>query len=148
MRQDHNGLEVLDLSECRALLANAAIGRIVFTDRALPAVQPVGYVFDGEDVVIRTARDGRLAGAVSDAVVAFEVDEFDTAARTGWSVVIVGRARPALSDERIRALKDLTPECRVSGDRDRFITIHPQMISGRRISAEQAASGVTAPDPG
>ena len=36
-----NGMEILDSAESRRLLASVPIGRIVFTDRALPAVQPV-----------------------------------------------------------------------------------------------------------
>ncbi|MGH8964472.1 MAG: pyridoxamine 5'-phosphate oxidase family protein, partial [Actinomycetes bacterium] len=75
----------LDEAECLSLLAGKTIGRIVFTDSALPAAQPVTYFLDGEEVVFRTGGGGKLAAATRGAVVAFEVDEFDTGSHTGWS---------------------------------------------------------------
>ena len=54
MRLDQGGLEILDDGECRALLAATPLGRVVFTDRALPAILPVNYVLAGGDVIIRT----------------------------------------------------------------------------------------------
>ncbi|MEU8385537.1 pyridoxamine 5'-phosphate oxidase family protein, partial [Streptosporangium sp. NPDC048865] len=54
MKLDSVGLQILSRQECLTLLASTSIGRIVFTDRALPAVQPVGFVLDGEDIVIGT----------------------------------------------------------------------------------------------
>ncbi|RSM85132.1 hypothetical protein DMH04_17640 [Kibdelosporangium aridum] len=38
---DGAGLEVLNEAECLHLLASASVGRIVFSDRALPAVLPM-----------------------------------------------------------------------------------------------------------
>ncbi|WP_308211793.1 pyridoxamine 5'-phosphate oxidase family protein [Actinoallomurus soli] len=84
---DSGGLEVLGRQECLALLGAVPIGRIVFTDRALPAVWPVNFALSGGDVVIRTMAGSKPAAAARGAVVAFEADEFDpvrrdTAART------------------------------------------------------------------
>lgn len=87
MQLDQSGLEILDEDECRALLARAVIGRIVFTHHALPAIQPVNFALSDGDIVIRTSRRSRLATAASDTVVAFEIDDFDAEKRTGWSVV-------------------------------------------------------------
>ena len=39
-----------------ALLASAPVGRIVFTRGALPAIHPVNFVVDGDDVVITHER--------------------------------------------------------------------------------------------
>ncbi|MEV0831043.1 pyridoxamine 5'-phosphate oxidase family protein [Nonomuraea rubra] len=66
-----------------------------FTDRALPAVQPVAFHLDGERIVIRTGIGSKLAAATRNAVVAFEADEFDPEERTGWSVTVIGHARGA-----------------------------------------------------
>jgi len=93
MTMDSVGLRVPSRAECVDLLASTSIGRIVFTDRALPAVQPVNFVLDGENVVIRTGLGTRLAAAAHNTVVAFEADEFDEAGRTGWSVTVIGHAR-------------------------------------------------------
>ena len=47
-------LEVLDEAECRRLLGTASIGRIAFTEGAMPAIQPASYALRGEDVFIPT----------------------------------------------------------------------------------------------
>ena len=47
MRLDAHGLEILDREDCLGLLASVPLGRVVFTDRALPAIQPVNFVLDG-----------------------------------------------------------------------------------------------------
>ncbi|GAA3796285.1 pyridoxamine 5'-phosphate oxidase family protein [Sphaerisporangium flaviroseum] len=136
MTLDSAGLQVLSRAECLALLASVPVGRIVFTDRALPAVQPVGFVLDGEDVVIRTTAGSRLAFAARNAVVAFEADEFDARMSTGWSVTMVGHARAVqdLAEIERLSLLPLTPWA--PGAREQFIVMCPQEISGRRIHAE------------
>ena len=85
--------ELCDLKrvECFRLLASGRIGRVVFTDAALPAVQPVAYFLDDEEVVFRTRNGSKLAAATRHAIVGFEVDEFDLQARTGWSVLGIGQ---------------------------------------------------------
>jgi nitroimidazol reductase NimA-like FMN-containing flavoprotein (pyridoxamine 5'-phosphate oxidase superfamily) len=132
MKVDSAGLEVLSPEECLALLASVPIGRIVFTDRALPAVQPVNFHLDGQDIVIRTAIGSKLAAAARNSIVAFEADEFDAEIRTGWSVTAVGPARSASDpQEMIRLMRlPLTPW--VPG-RDHFIVMRAEQISGRRI---------------
>lgn len=77
---------------CLALLTSVPIGRVVYTDQALPAVTPVNFVLVGDEVTILTASGSALAAAVRGAVVAFQADRIDPATRTGWSVTIVGRA--------------------------------------------------------
>ena len=67
---DRAGLEVLAREECLQLLAEAPIGRIVFTDHALPAVQPVNFAMLGTDIIIRTSPESKLAQAIRDTVVA------------------------------------------------------------------------------
>ena len=56
---DRAGLEVL-AREVFQLLAEAPIGRIVFTDHALPAVQPVNFAMLGTDIIIRTSPESKL----------------------------------------------------------------------------------------
>ncbi|MEV4399798.1 pyridoxamine 5'-phosphate oxidase family protein [Nonomuraea sp. NPDC049607] len=79
MRLDSSGLQVLSEEECFLLLSSVPIGRIVFTDRALPAVQPVNFCLDGRSIVIRAVTGSKLAAATRRAVVAFEADDFDAA---------------------------------------------------------------------
>src|SRR5215212_3746728 len=51
---DAAGMEILDAAESRRLLGSVPIGRVVFTDRAMPAVQPVNFVVHDGAVVFRT----------------------------------------------------------------------------------------------
>lgn len=135
MTLDSAGLQVLEREECLTLLASVPVGRIVFTDRALPAVQPVNFVLDGDRIVIRTTAGSRLASAAGDAVVAFEADEFDALSRTGWSVTMVGHARAVRDRTEIAELSLLPLTPWAPGGRERFIVLHVQQISGRRIHA-------------
>lgn len=142
MPLDDSGLEILSPEECRALLAEAPLGRIVFTDRALPAIQPVNYTLADGDVVIRTSPSSRLATAAADVIVAFEIDDFDTGTRTGWSVVVVGHARTVTAPDEQVALRSLPLRSWAPGGRDHFIRVHPQIISGRRVLDRLERSGM------
>ncbi|GAA0405104.1 pyridoxamine 5'-phosphate oxidase family protein [Microbispora corallina] len=134
MKLDATGLEILAPEECLDLLASTPIGRIVFTDRALPAVQPVNFCLDDGTIVIRTAIGSKLAAAARNTVVAFEADEFDPATRTGWSVTAVGHARAASEPAEIERLAALPLTPWAPGSHDHFIVMTPEQISGRRIN--------------
>jgi uncharacterized protein len=131
--RDSEGLEVLGRQECLALLGVAVIGRIVFTDRALPAVRPVNFVLSGGDIVIRTGPGSKLAAAARDAVVAFEVDDFDAVSGTGWSVVVTGQARVVAGAGELDRLRALPLWVWAPGERGHFLAIRPELICGRRI---------------
>jgi nitroimidazol reductase NimA-like FMN-containing flavoprotein (pyridoxamine 5'-phosphate oxidase superfamily) len=133
-------LEVLSRAECLALAATMPIGRIVFTDRALPAVQPVNFVIDDGCVIVRTTQGSKLAAATRNAIVAFEVDEFDARSTTGWSVTMVGRAQAVRDPDETARLARL-PHAWAPGRRDRFIHIRPEHIDGRRIPVRPRTPG-------
>ena len=86
-------LEELNRRQCLDRLQTVRVGRLVFTEDALPAVQPVNFRLWRDDVVIRVAGGAKLAAAVHNLVVAFEADELDPDLRTGWSVTVVGHAQ-------------------------------------------------------
>jgi nitroimidazol reductase NimA-like FMN-containing flavoprotein (pyridoxamine 5'-phosphate oxidase superfamily) len=128
-----SGLEVLSPEECLALAGSVPIGRIVFTERALPAVQPVNFVLDDGCVVIRTTEGTKLAAATRHAIVAFEVDQIDSDTRSGWSVTLVGRAETVRDPTEFARLERLRLRSWAPGNRDRFIRIRPEFVSGRRL---------------
>src|SRR5690242_12797074 len=75
-------LEELSPQECMRLLRSIAVGRIVFTARALPAVRPVCHLVDGDDIVIRADDGAPIVSALKSAsgsVVAYEADAIDPA---------------------------------------------------------------------
>lgn len=138
MHLDDSGMEILGKDECRLLLYQATIGRIVFTHQALPAIQPVNFVLHGGNIVVKASRASRLATAAADAIVAFEVDDVDAGARTGWSVVAVGPAHRATAPTEIAELAQLQLRSWAPGEREEFIVIRPRLISGRRIPGKKS----------
>jgi uncharacterized protein len=136
MNVDSAELEILTPAECLALAATAPIGRIVFTDRALPAVQPVNFVIDNGNIIIRTTQGSKLAAATRNAIVAFETDHFDAQATTGWSVTMIGRAQAIRDPNETNRLARLPLHTWAPGRRDRYIRIHPEHINGRRIPTQ------------
>lgn len=82
--------ETLTEVACRQLLTEVAVGRLVFTARALPAIQPVPFTVHEERIVIPVQTGSTLAVACRDAVVAFQTDGCRPDGRTTWSVTVVG----------------------------------------------------------
>lgn len=128
-------LAVLDEHECRRLLPTAVIGRLAFTEGALPTIQPVSFGLVGDQLVIPTRVGSKVAAASKGAVVAFEVDAFDPDAHTGWNVTIVGPSRVVTVDSEIAALDalGLTPWAPTS--QRCYVTVGIHIIRGRRIEA-------------
>ncbi|WP_448623643.1 pyridoxamine 5'-phosphate oxidase family protein [Geodermatophilus sp. URMC 64] len=89
-------LDVIPVDECYALLAGQEVGRIGVNAEHYPLIIPVNYGMDGRTIVIRT-HPGTTLSAASHANVAFEVDEIDRRARTGWSVLVRGQAEELTS---------------------------------------------------
>jgi nitroimidazol reductase NimA-like FMN-containing flavoprotein (pyridoxamine 5'-phosphate oxidase superfamily) len=129
---DRNGLEVLDRDECLRLLRSAPVGRLGFSSGALPAVLPVVFVLDGDRLLVRTVVGSALDTGLRDAVVALEADETQPATRTGWSVVVTGRASEVGAAEAgaldLAALRRWAP----NGD-GRLFAISLDLVSGRRL---------------
>lgn len=119
-------------AECLRLMSTAAVGRIVFTEQALPAVAPVGFVVDGEDVVIPVPPGSRLLAAIRGAIVAFQADDLDAAGRSGWSVTVVGRAR-VVRDPGESAREALRPW--TAGTGAEFILVSCRRVTGQRVGA-------------
>ncbi|MEV4624223.1 pyridoxamine 5'-phosphate oxidase family protein [Asanoa sp. NPDC049573] len=99
----------LSRADCLQLLAACTYGRVVFTERALPAAHPVSYLLDAEEVVFRTAGGGKLAAATLRNIVAFQVDHIDAETETGWSVLGVGQAYEVTDPARLMALMPRLP---------------------------------------
>jgi nitroimidazol reductase NimA-like FMN-containing flavoprotein (pyridoxamine 5'-phosphate oxidase superfamily) len=130
---DRNGLQILERDECFALLAGATVGRIAITSNALPVVLPVNFVLLGDHIVVRTGRGTKLDAATRNTVVAFEVDEVDTADQTGWSVLVTGVARELVAPDEIEAVTAAPPARWAPGPDGRYIAISTDMVSGRRL---------------
>lgn len=137
-------LAVLSREQCLRLIATAPVGRIIYTRHAMPAVELVNFTLDAGDIVIRTAPSGKLLAAIRGAVVAFEADHYDPAARAGWSVTAVGHAREVTDPADIGTLRAAGPRPWAPGDHPYFVRITPGQVTGRYLTA--ADNGLPAPD--
>ena len=133
MRTRRGQLEDLTRAQCLLLLGQATVGRVVYTDGALPAVTPVPYALDGSAIVFRAGADTRLAAGTDGAVVAFEADSIDAQAVTGWSVVVVGIARPVSDDATLARVAQLPLASWGEGDRHHVVRIVASGLQGRRL---------------
>ena len=124
---------MLPEDECRALLASHRIGRVSVTSEALPVIAPVNYLVDGSSIIFRTRRDGMLARACDDTVIAFEIDDLAPDGSAGWSVNVVGIASLLASSEQLRALR-LGLVSAAGDDRDQFVRLRIGLVRGRRIA--------------
>ena len=127
-------LQALTRDDCIMRLAGGRLGRVVFTERALPAIRPVNYAMSGSHVVLRTAADG-LGRRLDGQVVAFEVDDIDDDSGTGWSVVVTGTARLVRVPGELSRLSAVGPITLAGEGHDGTVVITPGDISGRRIAA-------------
>jgi hypothetical protein len=126
-------LEVLGRQQCLALLETVQVGRLVFTEDALPAVQPVNFRLCGDDVVIRVAGGAKLAAAERNFVVAFQADLLDPDLRTGWSVTVVGHAQRITDVDKLVEVSGTFLQPWVDGRRDHFVRIRTERVTGRRL---------------
>jgi nitroimidazol reductase NimA-like FMN-containing flavoprotein (pyridoxamine 5'-phosphate oxidase superfamily) len=130
---DAAGLEILERDECMRLAATGSIGRVVFTEQALPAITPVSYALKDGSIFLRASEGSKLANATNGSVVAFEVDEFDTDFRQGWSVVFVGKAMPVSEEGRLEELSGLPLRGWDAQNSHRLIEVKIELVNGRRL---------------
>jgi nitroimidazol reductase NimA-like FMN-containing flavoprotein (pyridoxamine 5'-phosphate oxidase superfamily) len=127
------GLELLDESEAMRLLAQGEVGRVGVTIGAVPAILPVNYRLLDGCIVFRSSPGSKLAAAASEAIVAFEVDDYHAADRSGWSVLVVGRSEVVHDLDVTFAVLDAGLESFADGPRGAIVRITPTFVSGRRI---------------
>jgi nitroimidazol reductase NimA-like FMN-containing flavoprotein (pyridoxamine 5'-phosphate oxidase superfamily) len=126
-------LSVMPEDECRELLHRGKIGRVSVTHDALPVIAPVNYVMDGNSIVFRTRRDGMLANACDETVIAFEIDDLAGDGSSGWSVNVVGVASLLGLSDQLRALS-LGLVSAAGDDRDQFVRLRIGLVTGRRVT--------------
>lgn len=124
-------LRDLTEQECRGLLHEHRIGRVAWCAADGPAVLPVNYLSDGDSVLFRTSPHTQLARRFSPGPVAFEIDAFDEATRSGWSVVVRGSAE--LLDRDALPPPDSRPDPWAGGTRNVYVRIVVDRVTGRRL---------------
>ena len=98
--QPRQAIELTE-SESWQLLRSVSLGRIVFTQRAMPAIRPVNHLADHQTIIIRSHLGSAIvarASAGDGTVVAYEADEIDPVRHTGWSVIATGLCGTTVTD--------------------------------------------------
>lgn len=130
--------KALTAQEALRLLSQVQFGRVVFTSRAMPAVRPVRHVVAAGQIVIAAGPELVLGspsattppGAAGETIVAYEADQLDVTGCRGWSVVVVGRARPITGEAEASRYRLLLPAMTVP---DQLVAISADVVTGFRV---------------
>jgi hypothetical protein len=125
----------LTVAESWQLLGSVSLGRVVFTQHAMPAIRPVNHLIDDETIIVWSHLGAPIvarAAADDGTVVCYKADELDPVRHTGWSVIATGMARMVREPAAITRYEQLL-EPWAAGRMDYVISIKPQIITGIRL---------------
>ncbi len=113
---------------------SASLGRISVTMNALPVILPILYRVDCDTVWFFSDAATEQHAAVTNAVVAFEVDSFDR--ERGWSVLLIGKSFVSVDSalsarQRDAGLRTLAPVLK-----SELAGIPIEHITGRRFAVQ------------
>jgi len=132
----HPVLETLTRAQCDEHLVGGGVGRVVFSTERGPVALPVNFRFLDGNVVFRTKAATSIASA-TEGLVGFEVDRIDDAMSEGWSVLVTGRSERVDDLAELEELVSLRIEPWAGDDRDVFVRIVADEISGRSIRQDR-----------
>lgn len=115
-------------AECYELLASRSVGRIAFVVDGAPSVMPVNHVVEGGDILFRTSPHSELGRSMVGGLVAFQVDDFDDFAMSGWSVLVQGSVE---YDDAVSSPEG--PQPWAEGVRGLVVRVRPSRVTGRRL---------------
>ena len=139
---DHRGLRRLGFDECLSRLRDAKVGRIAFATGGEVVVLPVNPFVDDMTILFRTSWGSKLLAAERAEKVAFEVDDFDPAMATGWSVVVQGTLRVIDGDDECARLELVAPPPWLPQQDESFwVAIQPYDVSGRELIPDDTTAG-------
>ncbi len=127
--------EVVSEQECMELLAAGEVGRVGVVLDGQPLIFPVNYVLEGSYVVIHSDFGAKLSGGTF-ARVAFEIDEFDAASHSGWSVLVQGMGYDVTDavDQTSEHLQSVPLSPWAPGPKGRLLRIEAKTVTGRRFA--------------
>ncbi|MDA8045961.1 MAG: pyridoxamine 5'-phosphate oxidase family protein [Actinomycetota bacterium] len=126
------GTDILSEEDCWTLLGQTGVGRVAVSLNAKTDILPVNYrIVDGAVVFATNLGRKLLALIGQDAV--FEVDGFDERTRTGWSVLVRGRAELIGPEEPATTFADLA----WAGQKAYGVRLATTSLSGRRLGGRR-----------
>jgi hypothetical protein len=133
----------LDDAECRRRLGTVPIGRLGFTEAALPRIVPVHFTVRGDEVVISSLAGSKVSSAERGDVVAFEVDSWDAGTGEGWCVGVVGASRLVTDEAEIAELDALAFAPWRPEQGRRYFGVALSLVSGRAVVREPDRASVS-----
>lgn len=127
------GMTILTPDACWLLLRNVEVGRLAVVIGDHPEIFPVNHIVDHGTLVFRSAEGTKLAGAVPDRPVAFEVDGYEAASGEAWSVIVKGQATEIEQMHELFEAADLPLFPWHATPKQHFVRIVPDEVSGRRF---------------
>lgn len=121
----------LSADDCWELLHSQPVGRLAWNGTRGPIVLPVNFTVSEDGIDLRTHAYSAAAREVDDSPVSFQADQVDPVTRTGWSVLVHGRAAIDWAFGRVDA-----PEIDVWPSGPKPLRLHLEVleISGRRLT--------------
>lgn len=129
----HAWVEHLGAEECWHLLAAAPVGRLGVIVDSAPEIYPVNHAVDEGTIVFRVDPGRMLAGLGRSPAVSFEVDGVDAGERSGWSVLVKGRAAEIDDEEGLRRVDRWRLLPWSVGPKRHWVRITPAEVTGRRL---------------
>ena len=94
-----------------------------------------------EFVVEMDELDSALGRMPDGSPVAFEVDQTDEVAKSGWSVIVSGHLSSVTDAEELDRLAELELHPWAPGRRDRWIKVTPTTVTGREVTRHRDFAG-------
>lgn len=132
-RFDDQGLIRMGEEDCWRFLARHHLGRVGLIHLDNPMIFPVNYALDGRRIVFRAAPGTKLRLSAIGVRVAFEVDEATELFETATSVVVHGSLHEVTDPAERARLADLPLRTWAPGERDHFVRVDADYVSGRQI---------------
>ncbi|MDR1767365.1 MAG: pyridoxamine 5'-phosphate oxidase family protein [Propionibacteriaceae bacterium] len=121
--------EALGDDECRSLLRQGAVGRVVWSAGDGLEALPVCYRMSGQDIFFAADPESVLGELARPTAVAFQIDDIDVDTQTGWSVLVRGRARRWDGADASAPPRPWAP-----GERPLVVVVEPQTYTGRVVA--------------
>jgi len=129
--------EELSQERCWDLLRSNTTGRFGFLQQGRVMILPVNYLVDGQSIYFRTAGNGSIAEAVPSLESSFQIDDSRADRSEGWSVLVSGASsRVEDQDLLTRLWGKVMAEPWAGGERNLFIRIHAESVTGRHVHLE------------
>jgi Pyridoxamine 5'-phosphate oxidase len=137
MGQGPRQVNALPRDEAMRRLGSVGLGRIVFTERALPAVRLASHVVDEGHVIVRSDKCAVIVSpsGADGTVVAYEADAIDPRSQAGWTVTVTGVAHLVDDPHQVARYREMAGAW-AAGDGNCTIRIDAELVTGFELAGK------------